>query len=182
MKTLDYMKSFDKLLRWDENLLRLLRYKANNMDDNIFTNTSSRPNIVPIYLPGTHTLDPSVPYFVGEIASDTIRHSLILSAAKAFDASTVQECRLIFAIGGRSSDTQNYLVSKQDMMFQIQTHVAFENVDYRQEKICDYINKLIFNQKVTGLNKAKFVTGYPTNLSSDQYIGYTVVYRFGSAN
>jgi hypothetical protein len=181
MKAYSYMKNLDILFRNDEHLLRLLYYKSNTLEDNIDIVTSVRPRITPPFLPDTHTIDPSVP-FVGGTDSNNLRHSLILSSRKTSDLTNYQKCRLIFSLGDRIPDNQNYLASQQDMIIEIQAHTAFESIDYRMEKISDYVNSLLFNERTVGLGKVKFVRGQTISLSNDEYVGYIMIYKFGSVN
>jgi hypothetical protein len=90
------------------------------------------------------------------------------------------KCRLMFYPGRRYSTNTNYLFANQEIIFDILVHFSFER-DQRSMWICDTINEIIFNQRITGVGKVLYKQGGQIN-SPDGYVGYRLVYEFISEN
>lgn len=159
-KMKDNMTDIFKILSTDETLLRLLYYQpANAVDDPL---SSSKTNILSM----TNKWD---------IILDRIK-----TIPKTDDLVKEVKCRLLFYPGKRSN-TRNYLLAGQEIVFDIMTHFLFEEVDLRQESIIDRINELICNQKVAGVGDANFKGGGQIP-APEMYVGFRVIYLIGSTN
>jgi hypothetical protein len=147
----------------DEELLRLLHYKPTNRLDN--------------------PLDPSKSDILTK-PEDTkwqIIDDCIMTAPKTSDLEQESKCRLFIYPGVRQPTNGNFLSASQQFNFDIFTHADFQNVDLRNEWICQRISDLVFGEKLTGAGKIVFKGGQPINAPKD-YQGYRLVYEFGSGN
>jgi hypothetical protein len=161
MKMRENKQTFFALFSSNEELLRLLYYKPTNFNDNPLD--PSKDNILD--LPEEEKW---------EIINDVIKKT-----DKTSDLDTEQKCRLLFYSGVRDS-TDNYLLASQDIIFDILVHIdAFDLVDDRLDWICDKVNDLISNEKVTGIGKAMFVHGNNI-VAPKEYVGYRLIYNIGS--
>jgi hypothetical protein len=172
-----FMINFDKLLRNDENLLRLLYYKSNSFSDDIFQITSTRKRITPP--PGSTDPSPTDTY-VGGIVSNTLRHTLVYSTIKVSDLTlnSTQSCRLLFYLGNRAP-SRNSRYPTQEMVVDIYVHTDIDKVDYRLAKLCDYVTELIDEKQIAGIGKASTTGGNAITLNAS-YIGYRLYFEFGS--
>jgi hypothetical protein len=183
-----FMINFDKLLRNDENLLRLLYYPAKNFSDDIFEVTDARKRITPP--PGELNPAPTDTY-VGGVISNKLRHSLIYSTIKVQDLQmnkpdtvlTVNgiaypSSRLIFYMGNRTPNS-NYQYPFQEVVIDIYVHTSVDALDYRLSKLCDYVTELVDGKRIAGIGVAEARGGNPNPLSAE-YIGYRLYFRFGS--
>jgi hypothetical protein len=175
-----FMKNFQMLLQRDENLLRLLYYTANNMDDDVTIITTTRPRITPIYngnIPSTPTDGTpckSIPEYF-----DIVK-TLIYSTIKITDitSGTFQGCRLLFYLGQRTI-TSNSRYQSQRMIVDLYVHTAIDGKDYRLAKLCDRLTELVDQNRVGGIGTAQALGGVPLTLG-DQYIGYRLLFDIGS--
>lgn len=166
MKMRENMQDIYKVFTESEQLLRLLFYKPTNaLDDPLST---SKPNILDM-----------PPLEKWEIISDRIK-----TVPKVDDLDVEPKCRLLFYPGNRRK-TGNYAVSDQDIIIDILVHFDYEDVDQRLEWICDIVNDLLYNIRITGTHKFTYGGGYPGIYLKDtpqSYVGYRLIYSFGSVN
>jgi hypothetical protein len=165
MKMRENMQDIYKAMTNSEELIRLLYYKASNSNDDILD--SSKPNILDM---------PELEKW--EIIRDRIKN-----VPKVDDLDKEPKCRLCFYPGNRQK-TNSYLVSDQDITIDILVHFDYEDMDQRMEWICDVVNDLIFDKKITGTRKVLFSGGGSGVLRNtpQSYVGYRLVYSFGSVN
>jgi hypothetical protein len=156
------MQDIYKVLTSSEKLLRLLYYKPINATDD------------PLSISKTNILD------MPELTRWEIIQDRIKTTPKVDDLDKNQICRLLFFPGNRDK-TNNYLISDQDIVFDILVHFVYEDADQRMEWICDVVNELLFNQKITGMNNISYIGGNQINVPQG-YIGYRLTYKFGSEN
>lgn len=163
MELTKYTDDIYKVLISDETLLRLLHYKpTNRLDDPL---SPSKPNIL------EKPIDE-----LKKIIDD-----VIVSALKVSELDTEKKCRLLFYPGTGRSTNDNYLFSNQEYIFVAFVHLDYENIDRRNQMICDRVNQLISNKRITGMGKVLFKSRRPVNAPKD-YIGYQLSYEFISEN
>lgn len=148
-------------LRSDETLLRLLYYKPENaLDDPL---SDDKENI----------LDRDDKW---DIIQDRIK-----TTEKVDDLDENPKCRLLFYIGNRRSTKDNFFVSDQELVIDVFCHYSYDEVDLRMAWICDRVNELIFNKRITGLKRIQYKDG--GNIKAPNgYVGYRMVFCIVSAN
>lgn len=154
------MEIYSVLIK-DEKLLRLLAYKPLNPNDN------------PLDVKKPNVLDKSMKE-LQKIIKDRV-----LYTQKTGDLTTEPICRVCVFPGNRDN-TRNYIVASQDIMFDIYAHLEFDQVDLRMSWICDHINELICHERITGMGKINFVAGRPITTAPNNFVGYRLVFEFGS--
>jgi hypothetical protein len=160
MKMRENLLRFKALFSSDEELLRLLHYKAKNYSDSPLD--TSKPNILDIE----------------EVKRWTIIEDVIKTTEKTNDLDDKKMCRLLFYSDSRTN-TDNYLLASQDMIFDIVVHIDIDEIDLRLSWICDKVNELISGKSVTGIGKTFFK--YGGNMSAPKgYVGYRLIYTIGS--
>lgn len=147
----------------DEQLLRLLYYPPKN---------------------GTKTPDPLSPALPDITKMDIdklweIRDDRILMTPKTDDLKT-PKCRLLFYAGRRQSTNGNFYFSNQEIICDVFCHYMFEK-DQRSMAICDRINEILFNERITGIGKVLFKQGGQIGGVND-YVGYKLVFEICSEN
>jgi hypothetical protein len=166
MRMRDNIQDIYKVFTSSETLLRLLWYLPENQSDN--------------------PLDPAKSNILtkGTLEKWTIINDRIKTVPKVDDLDLEPKCRLLFYAGNRHK-TGNYLMSDQDVVIDILVHYEFEDVDLRLEWICDVVNDLMFDNRITGIGKVSYGGGYSGLYIQDTpqgYVGYRLVYNFGSGN
>ncbi len=164
MKMRDNMMDIRKVFVSDENLLRLLYYKPiNYLDDPL---DPLKPNILDM----------------NESEKWEIIDDVIVPTFKISDLDTSEKCRILFYPVARRN-TGNYLLSSQSLAIDILTHVSFDGVDMRLSWICDTVNNLLFKNKITGVKDMGFSGGDLIRPNPPKnYVGYQLIYFFGSIN
>lgn len=162
MKMRDNLQAIYKELTTNEKLLRLLYYKSTNWNDSPLDEAKSNILDMPVDEKWA-------------IINDRIKKT-----NKSDGLDTVKINRILFYAGNRKG-TGNYLVSDQDIIFDILVHQDFDDIDLRLSWIADTLNDIISNQNLTGIGKIQNKMG--GQISAPQnYIGYRLVYTFGSGN
>ena len=78
-------------------------------------------------------------------------------------------------------NTYNYNVAKQVVNIDILVPIKMDEVDFRLAWVCDHVNSLLHDERITGLlGKVTFRGGTPIRVGKDSYIGYQLSYEFGS--
>jgi hypothetical protein len=162
MKMRENMQDVFRVFSNDEQLLRLLYYLPSTALDNPLD--TNKPNIL--------TMPEKEKW---EIINDRIK-----TIPKVDDLDLKPVCRLLFFPGDRGN-TNSYLVADQQIVIDIMVHFAYEDVDQRLEWLCDRINELLFDKNRTGMGKTLFEYGRVIN-APQGYVGYKLVYSFGSGN
>lgn len=160
MRMRENVMSIGKVFNSDETLLRLLYYKASNFNDSPLS--PSKPDILSL---------PNKWDIIGQ---------RIVSTQKVEDLSTNQICRILF-YPGRRWKTEKYLVADQEIVIDVLCHVTYDQMDYRLSWICDRVAELMFDERITGLNKMRYKEGGSIT-APNGYIGYRLTYSFGSVN
>jgi hypothetical protein len=105
---------------------------------------------------------------------------VIKTTSKTDDLDTEKKCRVCFYSGIRKP-TRNYVIAEQYIYFDVYVYLELEEVDMRLSWICDRINELLNNDRITGMGKFLFRDGVPVK-SVDGYVQYRLVYSFGDFN
>lgn len=158
----DYLAKIDEILRNDVDLWKLLYHKSTHFDDDPL----KKENI--LELPPKEMFD---------IVNLRLKHTPVTK-----DLADIEINRIIFYPAPRRPQSQNYMVATQEINFDIFCHRDFNDVDMRLAKICDRVNEIFSNKHITGMGKVAFVDGRPFTLIEQGYIGYTLIYAFGSGN
>lgn len=163
MELKKYSSEIFKVLNSDETLLRLLHYKPTSKTDN--------------------PLDPSKPNILDKPINErwAIIDDCIVNAPKFNDLETSSKSRLFYYAGYGRTTNNNYLYTNQIYCFEVFTHYDFQMMDRRNEKICDRLNEILFNNNITGMGKFLFKDRHPINAPKD-YLGYRLNYEFASQN
>lgn len=148
-----------RLFANDETLMRLLYYLPKNQLDD--------------------PLDPQKPNILEMEDKWDIINDRIKPTPKTDDLDQEPKCRLLFYPGVRDN-TQNYLIADQEFIVDVLVHFDYENVDFRMSWICDHVNQLLFDNRVTGMSNMDFVGGRPISAPRN-YVGYSLIYRFRSS-
>jgi hypothetical protein len=161
MKMRKNLQDIYKILTQDEIILRLLYYKPINANDN------------PLDLNKENILDKPIEE-KWEIIMDRIK------TTPTTDKLDIEpKCRVCF-YPSRRGNTNNYLYATQQVTFDVLVHFDYDNVDLRLSWICDRINELLFDKRITGIGKINFVSGSSIPQPIEKYIGYRLIYDFGS--
>jgi hypothetical protein len=109
-----------------------------------------------------------------------IRKQLIIRSPKTDDLTNTQICRICMYMGNRSSINNRY--ADQDIIFDVYAHIdKYDKNDARALWICDRINELLSLERVTGIGKMLSDRMLIIANPPSGYIGYRLVYTFGSA-
>lgn len=157
-----------KVLRNDETLLRLLYYQPEDAVNNI-------PDPLSDSLPDILKMDSKT--------RNEIRNNHIVKSSKADDLEDNPICRIYIYAGKRIPErdrNNSYLMAEQQMEINIIVHNDFENEDIRMERILDRLNYLLCLNRITGIGKMDYEDGRPILNAPKNYVGYQVIYKFGS--
>lgn len=162
MKMNTYLMNIDKILRFDDELWKLMYYRSTNSTDD------------PLDKESIFDLD------MVETAK-IINHRLKYTPTiKGLDEDKV--CRIFYYPSRRRLGSGNWMKSDQDVTVDIFVPGEFNDVDMRLSKICDRVNELLFNSKVSNLGKTEIRDAREIILDDIGYMGYRMVYSFGSLN
>jgi hypothetical protein len=153
-----------KYLKSDEELNRLLYYPAEDLGNDVV-------DPLDVSLPNVMNMDV-------EERSEIINKRIVKSA-KYKDLEDDKICRLYVYAGRRLPENNNYLFASQEVVIDILCHSDFENGDLRSLRISDRLNQLICNERIVGIGKMGFVGARQIN-APYEYVGYQVIYDFGS--
>lgn len=156
------------LLRNDEELMRLLYYPPEDVVNKI-------PDPLSPKLPDVLKMDSK--------KKNQIRNNHVVKTSKTDDLETQKICRVYVYAGNRIPERDknySYVMAEQQIKIDVIVHDDFENEDIRMERILDRLNELLCLNNVTGIGKTDFVDGRPILNAPKNYIGYQVIYRFGS--
>lgn len=154
-----------KVLRNDEQLLRLLHNEPKNISKKI-----------------PDPLDSSLPNILDKppLELTQLKNKLIMSVPKDDDLIKDRKCVIFAYLGDRYSDRRNYVMANQYIMFDVFCHVDFENGDFRSSRIGDRLNHLFALEHVTGFGKVDFERVRIINRVPSQFVGYQYVYEIGA--
>ena len=156
-----YIIDFFKVLQDDEELLRLLaNTPKNGMDDPL---SSSKPNIV------------------GSPSQSAIVKERIIRSPKTSDLPKSQICRVCMYLAQSVPSRTNKKVATQNIVFDVYAHIdKFDAIDVRALWICETIHKLVYSKKITGFGEVEMYQNAIITNAPDGYIGYRMVFNFGS--
>ncbi|TCJ01083.1 hypothetical protein [Cytobacillus praedii] len=155
-----------KVLRNDEEILRLLYYMPKNIAKKI-------PDPLDKSLPDILTFDP--------LELKKIREDLIMLTPKDDDLVNASKCRLFVYLGDRfpNGGRKSFQTVTQDVVVDIFCQADFENGDMRSNRIADRLNDIFCLKPVTGLGKMDYSRGRIISRVPSQYVAYQHVYEFG---
>lgn len=89
--------------------------------------------------------------------------------------------RICVYLGIRDMDRHKHKLSNQELYVDVLSHRNYHDRDARAYMICDRINQIISESRITGIGKIYFSRGFPISAPTG-YIGYRLVYDMGSSN
>lgn len=162
MNMFDDLDRINTILRTDDELWKLLYYKSNGVNDDIL----SRPSVL--------DMPPNEKF---PIINHRLKHTPVTD-----DLADNEICRIIFYPSPRRPQRQSYVIASQSVTFDIFVHRNYNDIDMRLAKICDRVNDLMSHKNIASLGKSEFVSGDPFTMTDEGYVGYTLIYKFGSVN
>ncbi|MBL4969007.1 hypothetical protein [Bacillus halotolerans] len=163
--TVEQMTKIFRLVMDDVELNRLLYYK----DDPL---SPSHPDV--------QSLEN---YYDSTNDSPAIINTIFKRAPKTDDLSDSPLCRMCVYLGNAlpKPSNQSTMLLDQDLMIDVFTHInTFEETEFRNLKINDRINKLLFNQNFAGIGKTNSYKRLLITNPPDGYLGYKLIYTFGA--
>lgn len=156
-----YIIDFFKVFKDDEYLLRLLaNAPMNGLDD---------------------PLSPSKPNIVSSASQNAIVKERIIRSPKTSDLPKSQICRVCMYLAQSVPSRTNKMVATQNIVFDVYAHIdKFDAIDVRGLWICDIIHKLVYSKKITGFGEIDMLQNTIITNAPDGYIGYRMVFNFGS--
>ncbi|KXJ35264.1 hypothetical protein V5785_00550 [Bacillus subtilis] len=163
--TVEQMTKVFRLVMDDVELNRLLYYKTDPL-------SPSHPDVQSLKN-----------YYDSTNDSPAIINTIFKRAPKTDDLSDSPLCRICVYLGNalpKPSD-QSAMLLDQDLMIDVFTHInTFEETEFRNLKINDRINKLLFNQNFAGIGKTNSYKRLLITNPPDGYLGYKLIYTFGA--
>lgn len=149
------------ILRKDEELMRLLVYPSENVDEDIL-----------------HPMDELLPNIVDDSeAYWEIVNKHIKMAQKSSDIEEDAMCRLYIYPGRRRPNYKAYILAKQEAVIDILMHDSYAG-DMRVQWISDRINELLALEHIDGaIGKLDFVQGNDW-VAPIGYVKYQLMYVF----
>lgn len=89
--------------------------------------------------------------------------------------------RICVYLGIRDMDRNKHKLSNQELYFDVLSHRNYHDKDARAYMICERINEIISESRITGIGRIYFSRGFPISAPTG-YIGYRLIYDLGSAN
>ncbi|WP_041095929.1 hypothetical protein [Bacillus badius] len=162
-----------KKLSSDEQLLRLLFYKAKHSGDDVLD--ESRPDI----LSNDESLKSGVPNNSPEktfqIVSDRIKRT-----RKYDDLKDQVKCRVCVYLGDRDKVENNNLHANQKIIVDCLVSDVYDELDFRSLRIVERVNELLFQERI-GFGKNRYEGMKQTELV-DNYQCYQLTYSTGGIN
>ncbi|MCV0023375.1 hypothetical protein [Bacillus sp. XT-2] len=163
--TVEQMTKVFRLVMDDVELNRLLYYKTDPL-------SPSHPDV--------QSLEN---YYDSTNDSPAIINTIFKRAPKTDDLSDSPLCRMCVYLGNAlpKPSNQSAMLLDQDLMIDVFTHInTFEETEFRNLKINDRINKLLFNQNFAGIGKTNSYKRMLITNPPDGYLGYKLIYTFGA--
>ncbi|MBG9768193.1 hypothetical protein [Bacillus vallismortis] len=163
--TVEQMTKIFRLVMDDVELNRLLYYKTDPLSP---------------FHPDVQSLEN---YYVSTNDSPAIINTIFKRAPKTDDLSDSPLCRMCVYLGNAlpKPTNQSAMLLDQDLMIDVFTHInTFEETEFRNLKINDRINKLLFNQNFAGIGKTNSYKRLLITNPPDGYLGYKLIYTFGA--
>lgn len=155
------LMAFYSIMINDEQLLRLLYYKADHLEDDVLLISDRRPNII------------------GSSSWPSIVENHIKRTPKTNDLVEEKICRILIEPFKRKSPSIKY-ISEQGVLVSVLTHLDYD--DFRLEAICDRVDDLFANKKITGLQQTIPTAAgkMPKSEVPINYLGFNLEYSFGA--
>ncbi len=150
------------VFRNDEELLRLLHYKPEDIAKNI-----------------PDPLDPTLPNILDIDEDWSIRDKVLYLVPKSSDLEKEPICRIYLYAGRRERTSNNYMFANQEIIVDIVSHMNFEK-DLRSTRVSDRVNELLVNENITGVGKVLYEMGVPIGVPVD-YVGFRHHYKIGNS-
>ncbi|MEC3756001.1 hypothetical protein P9160_00970 [Bacillus halotolerans] len=163
--TVEQMTKIFRLVMDDVELNRLLYYKIDPL-------SPSHPDV--------QSLEN---YYDSTNDSPAIINTIFKRAPKTDDLSDSPLCRMCVYLGNAlpKPTNQSAMLLDQDLMIDVFTHInTFEETEFRNLKINDRVNKLLFNQNFAGIGKTNSYKRLLITNPPDGYLGYKLIYTFGA--
>jgi hypothetical protein len=100
----------------------------------------------------------------------------ILLNSKSDDLANEHKCRLYLYLGDRPSE--NVRMVKQEIIIDVLWHEMFDD-DFRFDSITKMLNRLLINQRITGVGKMSYIEGMGIGTPKN-YSGYRHIFSVGS--
>lgn len=155
-------------MRMRENLIELYTVFYNN-----------QPLLKLLYYPSTSYYDD--PLDKPDITDQNIKNDLIKRSIVVDDLTVERNKGRVLIYPNNRYNTYNYNVAKQVVNIDILVPIKMDEADFRLAWICDHVNSLLHDERITGMGKIAFRGGVPIRVGKDGYIGYQLSYEFGSA-
>jgi hypothetical protein len=155
-----------------------VRLRQNLLD--IFKHVGTDRELLRLLYYPSDPLDPSK-QDVGNLPDfNSIRKERIIRSPKTNDLTTKEICRICMYMGNRDN-TQNKKVALQDVVFDVYAHIdQYDKNDARALWICDRINELLHGEWITGVGKMESYRSLIIPNPPSGYIGYRMIFTFGS--
>lgn len=138
-------------LAQDEHLMRLLVYPYQD-ENNEFIDC----------------LDPDLPNIVGsDMHHEYIQHHFS-KTLKQNDINLIKTSKIFIHLGRKHSIFNNHLLSKQELIVDVVTHIDFEDYDARLSDILDRVDQLLVHENIT-MGKADISTPIPYEAQREYY-------------
>lgn len=132
-----------------------------------------------LYYP-SDPLNPSNPDVNSLPDFHVIRKERIIRSPKIDDLTTKEICRICMYMGNRDN-TKNKKVAMQDVVFDVYAHIdRYDKNDARALWICDRINEILYDEWITGVGKMESYRSLIIPNPPSGYIGYRMIFTFGS--
>lgn len=151
------------VLWYDEELLRLLHYKPEDMR----TNTPD-------------PLSPTLPNIMDmpEYEQWNIREKVIMLTPKDDNIIGDRKCVIFAFLGNRRANRGNFLTADQNVIFDVYCHADYENGDMRSARIGDKLNDLFALRNIAGIGKMDFKGADVISRVPSQYVAYRYIFDF----
>ena len=111
----------------------------------------------------------------------SIMKSRILRSPKTDDISTQQICRICMYMGNRRGQFNKQAIT-QDVVIDVYAHIdKFDMNDSRSLWICDRVAEILHDQRIAGMGKMDNAAGGLIGNPPSGYIGYKMIFTFGSS-
>lgn len=163
MRMRENLKAIYKVLVNDETLLRLLYYPPEDIETGELINP----------------LDPTLPNILDRKDKWDIIKDRIKNTPTFYGLDDESEICRIYLHPADRHNTYNYALADQVIKIDAFVHHNINDIDMRLSWICDHVNDLIYDRRITGVGKIKFGGGRPIP-APEAFVGYELTYELGS--
>jgi hypothetical protein len=157
MKMRETQADIYKILYNNVDLMRLLVYKPVNFNDN--------------------PLDPAKQDILDRADKWDLIQDRILFTPTYTGLDTEPKCRICLYHSRRTTNGNN-AIGNQSFNLDVFTHYVFNNTDQRLAWICDTLDEIFANKKITGIGKCIPLPSRELQAPND-YVGFRMSYEFG---